>query len=285
MDDDYKPIFSLASTNDALAYSNYFDQGSHRSGMWKGGVSSSKTGLSYVYTADENDFVDPSTKLGMALVNYSDNRIQFEVGIVEWLLSHPAVITDVLCSGKKYATGSSWPAIAGLQYLQPNTVWFTALNEGAPTVAETWETFGPTAIDLGTGYETIRFCMDGALNSTPAEAALIQFDTIALTLASANLPTISVGAEAVINFFDFKITNNTTNEYILIKTPCPVNTTLTIDCLNKEAYLQDGTKVNVILSTDRDAWLDLAVGSNTLQFDDVGTVSITGVVQHRDRVL
>ena len=193
-------------------------------------------------------------------------------------------MTDVSFSGSKYYTGS-WPGIAGLQYLQSNTAWFTSLNEAAPSDEETWETFGPHTIDLGGTYDTIRFVMDGSLDPASNEAALIQFDTVTATFLSANLPTIAVGTEAVINFFDFKITNNTTGEYILVTSPCVVDTVLTIDCDAKEAYLADGTKVIVRLSTDRDAWLDLAVGSNTLQFDDVGTVAITGVVTHRDRVL
>ncbi|HEU4341009.1 MAG TPA: hypothetical protein VFU31_05510 [Candidatus Binatia bacterium] len=284
VDDDYKPIISLASTNASWVYSNYFDSDSHRSAMWQGGVQASKTGLSYVFTSNENAFADPSTELGLALVNYSDNRVMFEVGILEWLLSHPAGFTNVTYSGKKYYTGS-WPAIAGLQYLQPNTAWFTASNESIPTVVDTWEAFGPTAVALGATYDAIRFAIDGALESSPNEAALIQFDTITLTIPSANLPTIAVGAEATINFFDFKITNNTTGEYILVTTPCPVDTVLTIDCAEKEAYLADGTRVSVRLSTDRESWLDLAAGANTLQFDDVGTVGITGVVTHRDRIL
>ena len=284
VDDRYKPIFSLASTNAALTYSNYFEEDSKRSGMWQPGRPASKTGISYNYTATENAWADPATAMGACLQNYDDNRVQFEVGIVEWLLSHPAGFTNVLFSGKKYNT-TSWPGIAGLQYLQPNTAWFTASNEGIPTSPLSWEAFGPNNIALGGTYETIRFVMDGALEPRSNEAALIQFDTVTGTVNSANLPTISVGAEQAINFFDFKITNSTTGEYILVTTPCVVNTTLTIDTENKEAYLADGTRVQVRLSTDRSDWLDLAVGSNTLQFDDVGTVSITGTVSHRDRVL
>src|SRR3990172_3805296 len=50
IDDDYKPIFSLASTNSAWLYTNYFDTASNRPGAWKGEVLSSKTNLSFLFS-------------------------------------------------------------------------------------------------------------------------------------------------------------------------------------------------------------------------------------------
>lgn len=289
VDDDYKPIFNLSSSNQIWSYTNFFDNDSNRSGMWNGGVSLSKTGLSYVFTADENTFADPSTELGLALLNYPDSRVQFEIGTLAWTFSHPSGITDVDYDGAKYFTDSdsdatSWPAIVGLQYLQSNAAWFTAQNEDMPTLAFTWETFSHT-VDLVGTYDAIRFAIDGALDPNPNEMAMAQFDTVSLTFDSDNLTTISVGSENSINFFDFKLTNATTGEYILVTTPCPLNQILTIDCVNKEAYLEDGSRVNVRLSTDRDAWLDLQPGVNNLNYVDVGTVAVHINIVHRDRIL
>lgn len=284
VDDDYKPMISLASTNASWVWSAFFDDGSNRSAMWVGGVESSKTGLSYVYTESENNFADPSTTMGLALINYGDSRVQFEAGVVAWVLTHPAGFTVVAYDLEKYTTVlTSWAGIVGLQYLQTNTAWFTAQNEAVPTVALTWELFS-RSVALGDTYEAVRFVIDGALTPTSNTMNMAEFDTVTATIG-ANIPTIALLAEASINFFDFKITNNTTGEFIKITTPNPINTVLTIDCENKEAYLADGTRVPVTLSTDRADWLDLAVGSNTLEFTDVGTVAITGVVTHRDRVL
>ena len=127
--------------------------------------------------------------------------------------------------------------------------------------------------------------MDGQLDSVVNELAMAQWDTVTLTIATANLPTIVVGGELSVNFFDVTLTNSTTSENIKFKTPCPVNTILTIDCEKREAYLADGAPVKVSLSVDRASWLDLDPGSNTLVFTDVGTVAVTGVVNHRDKVL
>lgn len=289
VDDDYKPIIDLDSTNNAWRWTNYFDESSHRSGMWNGGVDYSKTGLSYVFTAHENTYADPSTVLGMALKNYGDSRVQFEAGTVTWMFSHPAGITNVVFSGEKYYTSSDsdsefFPATVGLQYLAPNASWVTASNQTAPNTADSWEAFSDSSSFGGT-YEAIRFVMDGALAAISNETAMVQFDSVTATFDSDNVPTMTLNAEETINFFDFKLTNSTTGEFIKVQTPCPLNTSLTIDCENKLAYLADGTPVNVSLSTNRDAWLDLEVGSNTLQYDDVGTVAVDGTVVHRDRVL
>src|SRR3990170_1249600 len=285
VDDDNKPIFSLSSTNGAWAGINFYDADSSRTGMWKGEVLASRTGLSYVYTAPNNTFADPSTSLGLALIGSADFQVQNETGTLDWIFSHPATITTVLFSGDKYMSGS-WPAIVGLQYLQTNAVWFTADNQAEPTIDYAWQSFGPTTTSLATPYPSaIRFVIDGLLSSAISEMALVQFDTVTITFSSANLPTIAVGAEAAAYYFDATLTNNTSGEYIKCAVPCILNDVVTIDCENKEAYLSDGSRVNVTLSTDRAEWLDLNVGSNTLQYDETGTAAVTVHVIHRDRTL
>ena len=284
VDDDFKPIFDLSSTNAAWTYTNYYDATANRPGAWKGEVRSSRTKLSYVYTADLNTFANPATRLGLAERASQDFTVPHESATLDWLFSHPAGITDVTYSGDKYSTGS-WPGIVGLQKLQPNTVWFTVYNEPEPSVTLSWEAFGPRSQSLSGTYDSIRFAIDGVLSSAINEMAAVQFDTVTVSFDSDNLPVIAVGAEGLINFFDFTLTNQTTGEYIKVKTPCPVNTALTIDCELKQAYLADGRVVPVVLSSERSDWLNLRPGNNTLQFDDTGTVAVTIVVSHRDRVL
>lgn len=285
VDDDNKPIFSLASTNGAWVFVNFYDADSSRRGMWKGEVLSSRTGLSYVYTAPDNTFADPSTSLGLALIGSPDFQVQNETGTLAWIFSHPATITTVLYSGDKYMT-DSWPAIAGLQYMQTGAVWFTANNQTEPAVTYSWESFGPTTVSLASPYpSTIRLAIDGLLSSVISAMALLQGDTITTTFSSANLPTITVGAEAAAYYFDLTLTNNTTGEYIVLKLPCGLNEVVTIDCETKEAYLSDGSRVAVTLSTDRAEWLDLSPGSNTLLYTDAGTNAVTVHVITRDRTL
>lgn len=285
VDNDYKPIPNLSSTNGAWAFTNYFSADNPRGGEWKREVISSRTGLSYTYTGDTNTNVEPSTTLGLALVGSPDFQQQNEAGTLAWQFAHPATITTVLFSGDKYMSGS-WPAIVGLQHMVTGAVWYTDSNIVEPTVTYAWQSFGPTTVNLASPYPTtIRFAIDGMLSSVASELALAQFDTVTTTFNSSNLPTIAVNAEQAAYYFDCKITNNTTGEYILVNVPMGLNETLTIDCETKEAYLSDGQRVSVRLSTNRSEWLDLNPGSNTFQFDDTGTNAVTAHFIHRDKTL
>jgi len=285
VDNDYKPMQDLDSDNDSLVYTYFYDNTTDRPFAWKPEIQSSKTNLSYVFTDNQDTFVNPAEKLGLAMVGTADFQISNEAGLLDWLFTHPCGLTNVLYSGDAYTYAGSWPAVVGLQYLEPNTAWFTAQQESEPGSTDTWTALGPHDVALGDTYEAIRFVIEGQLDSVQSAKVMFQADTVTLTVDSSNLPTISVGSELGINFFDIKLTNNTTGEFLKVQCPCPVNATLTVDCVNKKAYLSDGTVVRVTLSTDREEWLDLNVGSNTLQFDDTGTVAVTGSVVHRDRVL
>lgn len=284
VDDDYKPIFDLTSTNAAWAYTNYYDVTVARPGAWKGEVISTKTGLSYTFTDSDNTFTDPSNVLGLAMMGAADFQVANEAGTLDWIFSHPCGVTDIAYSASLYNT-SSWTAVVGLQYLQATAAWFTAQNEAEPAVALTWEDVGPRSVSLGGTYETIRFVIDGQLDSVVSEKAMAQFYGVTCSFDSDNLPTVSVGSEQSINFFEIKLTNNATGEYIKVTTPCPVNTSLTVDCANKRAYLADGTPVTVVLSSERVDWLNLVPGANPLQWDDTGTVAVHVNISHRDRVL
>jgi hypothetical protein len=285
VDTDNQPIFDLDSTNATKAYTYFYDSTAARPGAWTGEVSASKTQLSYVYTGADNSFVDPSTELGMSVTGtQSDNQPLAETATVAWSLSHPCGFTAVPSfSGSVYRV-DDFPEVAGLQYLVENTAWFTQEQVDAPTSALAWENFGPVAVTFSAPYPTsIRFVLDGTLSSTSGEHALMQVDSVSVTVDSTKLPTVSIGAEQACTFFDFTLTNNTTGEYIKVKCPITVSTALTVDCENKQAYTAANERVYVKTSTTREAWLDLTSGANTLQYDETGVAAVTLVTSHRDR--
>lgn len=285
IDDTLKPMCNLDSDNALLNFTNYFDDGTNRPFMWQGEVNTTKTGLSYVFTDNENTQVDPSTELGIALRNPSDGTLlQQETGQLDWLFNHPSGITDVSYSGKKYFYATAWPAIVGLQYLEPGAVWVTAQNEAIPAVESTWEAFSQT-VALGATYNSIRFAIDGSLSFGINSSAMVQFDTVVLTIDSTNLPVIALTVAQDINFFNITLANNTTSESLTINAPCPLNVTMTIDCSNKELSMSNGERFSIQLSSDRADWLNLNDGANTLQWTDVGTNGVTVGISHRDRTL
>lgn len=287
VDSDFQPILDLSSTNTLWGYTNFFDRDSNRPGSWQPEILATKTGLSNNYTGNQGALANPSTELGLSMEGTADFQVANEAGTLDWLFYHPAGMSNVKYSGD-YRTGDSddsWPGTVGLQYLQNNGMWKLAYvdSDFPPTFSDSWIAFDSFDISLGSTYNTIRFVMDGQLNSVQNAKAQWQADTIFLTLT--NVPTSSMLAETSINFFDFTLTNSTTSEYIKVQCPCPLNMALTIDCEAKEAYLADGTRVLVTLSSNRNEWLDLASGVNHLNYVDDGTVAVHVNITHRDRVL
>lgn len=288
-DDDFKPIFSLASTNLAWTYAQYYDKTANRPGAWQPEVLATKTNLSYNYTDSMDTFADPANVMGMAMVGTKDFQVANEAGTLDWLFHHPAGVTNI-AGNLAYNTldsDDSWPATVGFQYLQPDATWVTAYTDSNfPALSsDSWVSSDSFDVSLGGSYETVRFVMDGQLNSVINAKAMVEFTVDPVSFDSDNVPTSSVGDEFSVNFFDFTLTNTTSGEYIKVQTPCPVNMALTIDCENKEAYLADGSRVNVILSTNREAWLDLLPGANGLTYTDTGTAGVDVTITHRDRNL
>lgn len=289
VDNDFKPIFDLLSTNQIWTFTNFWDNTAERPGEWQDEVISSKTGLSHLYTDSDASYVNPSVKLGMSMEGTADFQVANEAGTLDWLFYHPARITNVKYSGdyRTVDSDNSWPATVGLQYLQPDGTWKLGYSDSnfPPHSSDSWIAFDSFDVSITIDTNTIRFVMDGQLNSVINAKAQWHADTVFNTYDSDDLPVISVGGENTINFFDFKLTNSTTGEYIKVTTPCPLNTALTIDCEKKLAYLADGTRVPITLSSNRQQWLDLQSGNNSLQYDDVGTVAVHVNVTHRDRTL
>ncbi len=292
-DDARKPLFDLTSTNALLAWSVFDDNDSARPGGWHGEVRVTRGGLSYVFTGPENTFVNPATYMGLALIGFVDQEIpKGETGTIGWQFFHPCGIDTVSWWAKKYTTNLlSWCEVVGLQVLQPDAEWFTLQNEAVPINPLVWQLspFGgvtPNTYNLSAlGLDTIRFALDGSIRAEPNSFLMAEFYDVDVVPHAANLPAYYRTAEQSCYYFDFKLSNNITGEYLTAQLPLGLNEPFVIDCEQKIAYLQDGTRIPVTLSTERDAWLNLAPGANTLQFDDTGTNAVTVVTDHRDRTM
>ena len=286
VDDTYKPIFALTSTNSSWVYTNFYDSDSARPGAWKGEVLASKSGKSYVYTATQDTYANPSTTMGMALLGATYQEVpQGEDGLIAWSLYQGAGLTSIVYSGSRYATDiTSFPATVGLQRLNILGVWNLAGGTvTAPSTTQSWQTFAASTTSGGTVYNYIRFVMDGSLKVSTDINAKAQFDTITIGLGSP--PTVSVGSETATYWFNAKITNVTTGEWLKFKTIATDELPITIDCNAKNAYRSDGAPVIVTFSDVREAWLDMVSGSNNFQFDDTDTTAVTLAISHTDRTM
>lgn len=276
-DDTRKPIIDLANTTaTSVQFSNFQDSASVRPGEWSGAVLATLGGESLVYTGDYSGgslSADPSTELGLSMQAYqSANVWKAETAKLVWSFYHPAGITQVIYSGKKYRVGAGWPVV-GLQKSLDGVTWAGASTQVSPGTPSSWTAFGPVTASLSGSYRNIRFVIGGSLPATASAEADAQFDTLTLSLSSSNVPVVSLGAEQNNYHVNTTLTNTNTGESLTITAPCAIGSTITVDCVNKKAYRDDGAKIPVVLNTQRADWLDLSLGTVTLQCDDAG---ITG---------
>jgi hypothetical protein len=290
VNDAVKPLLDLStSTNTAWVWTNYFDSSSNRPAAWKYTAVQTKGNQSLYYTGDQGAAADPATKLGATIAVWTAPAISAPQARIAATLTNPCCFTQVVYSGSKYAyLKKTYPAKAGLQSsTNSGGAWTVKSTMAAPTLDNTWQAFGPITTALGTGaWNAIAFAFDGTVAATVGQTASIQFDTITATLDNTKTPSITLGAEQSQYYLNAKIINTTTGEYMLVTYPMLPTETLRIDCNTKiVSYLTANAFAAIALSTDRQNWLNFNAGTNTLQFDDVGTGNVTIVVTTTGRSL
>ncbi len=291
-DDTVKPLLNLNSaTNTSWTFSNFYDTRAARPASWIGQVLQSVGKQSLVYTGNQQAFANPSTELGLRMLDYQLSNIwKSETTQLAWTFYHPCGITTVSMAGSKYAwsLNSTWPAIVGLQKSSNGLQWLTVWTEAIPASAQTWTAFTHNTQSLTTTYNWIRFAIQGTITALANNEADAQADTITLALDSTLTPSVTLGSETGIYYLAAQITNNLTGEYITVNFNMAINATLTVDCALKTVTLSDGTNAIGALTTStvRNEWLSLTNGvANTLQFDDSGSTGLTIVVSFNDRSL
>ena len=285
-DDTYKPIFALTSTNSSWVYTNFSDVTSNRPGAWKGEILASKSGKSYTYTATQDTTANPSTTMGMALLGATYQNVpQGEEGKIAWSLYQGAGVTTIVYQGYRYSNDiASFPATLGLQRKNILGVWNLAgPTITAPSTTLSWQSFSTSTTSGGTAYQYVRFIMDGSLYVSTDITAKAEFDTITISLETP--PTVSIGTETATYWFDAKIENVTSGEWIKMTTIATDEEDLIIDYDAKKAYRADGSPIVLQFSTVREGWLDILSGTNNIQFTDTDTQAVTLAISHEDRTM
>ena len=291
-DDTRKPIFDLSSTNISWVYTSFADGTGLRAGSWKPSlVKTSNTkdpdNKSRFYTANNLTDGDPYTDMGAIISAWkSGDKWKAENATVTWSLFNPATFTTITATGEKYRYTTGWVSHARFLKSKNGKDWTTVWTEATPASASTWTALSThSAVSIGAGYDYIKFSFSGSIGAIANNYVAIEHEAVTLALESTKVPQGSFITPASCYFLDATITNNTSGEWIKVTTSCKLNETIVVDCENKTAYLSNNNEpvAKLEFSTTRKDWLNLSVGDNTLQFDDVGTAGITIVVKWRDR--
>lgn len=299
MDDTRKPMISLAtSTNTSWVWTEFYSSAGGRTGQWLPVVAASdapanvRTTKTYTTTEDTATVTDPAAVMGDAIASWlSGSSWKADNGSVEWYINHPAGFTTVTITGRKFRTSAntSWPTTAGL-WKQPIGVSATAVwTEAAPSAGSWADLTAHSAISLSGTVTYLRWRFFGVQAAKANAYCAMEAKDATFVVDSARTPSVTLGSEigpAAGYPLSAKITNGTSGEWLRIDFQMDINEQVVIDCENKTVtYTKDGSPApcKLTFSSQREAWLDLAPGTTTLTYTDVGTTGATWLILTRDR--
>lgn len=286
VDDTYKPMFDLTSTNGSWVYTSFTDATNLRPGSWVESVTSTAGKTSTTYTGSHTADADPATEMGMSILAYlKSGKWTSENATIEWRLSNPCGIATVTSAGEKYRVSSSWPALAALQSTLDGRKWVSEWNETSPASATTWTAWTHNSEAIGTGATLIRFVLSGAVSGTTDNAAHFETQSATVALATDKWPSVTLSAQQTNYNLDCKITSSVTGEYITVTYPMITNKTIIVDT-DAKTVKADGNSALAALrkSSIRKDWLLMSSGvANTFTFDQTGTGNVTIVIKWQDR--
>lgn len=282
-DDDYQPSFVLGtSTNDSWVYANFGESDGLRTADW-GTELISGSNISFT-SADHGGSASPYSDIGMkapiGLVTYA--------GAGRWKISNACGITHAnFTNGEKRA---EQPAQANWHgYVKSSTngsAWTQEYSIPIPTNGSTWEAWSRnetmTASSIWVSVE-----LHMTYNASFYSNDNLEVSDCTLTLNSSNTPDGATGSESVNYGLECTITNETTGVAISLAFVMALDEELEINTDEKTVvYLKDDTRQMAALTLDggvRRRWLSLAIGDNTIRYDETDLTTVTLYTQFHER--
>jgi len=287
-DNTKKPILDLEnSTNTSWVYTEFMEDGVSRPGAWQKSAISTLLKKSFPYTGSHGVNVSPATEAGLKMATKAINGLEkAETATNLWTLYCPVGITDIASMTlDKYRQTTGFPTVTIEKSLDGIT-YNVAQTLTTPGSAATWTGQTITALSLSGTFPNLQFKQTGTLAAYSGNKALAEIQGCTLTLNSAYDPNAIVRSEQNTYYLEAKISNTTTGDAFYITLAMKLNDVLTINCVERSVTLQDGTRMQaaIRLDSDRVDWLRFAFGTNTLEFEDDGTLGITVDTTWSDKV-
>jgi len=264
VDDDYKPIFQLSSTNGSWVYQEFGSDDGLRTGAW---VFSSNEGIE-PYTGNQGGDADPWVEIGLG---GRDSNPQDGDG--RFYLYNPCEITNTnFTNGEKQKeTGGTYQA--AIESSANGSTWTQEdiISTPTPTAWTAWS--DNEAITSGAIYVGLRLELDGVDGHLEAADC---------TITIGSEPTITIGSEQGNYLLSCTITNNDSNnlDAISIEYAMSLNEELEVDtdaktCTDLENNSSQFQALDLSAAGLRD-WLPLDPGgASEIEFVDVGTTGVT----------
>jgi len=281
VNDNYKPVFSLASSNTSWDYDEFGEDDGLRRGAWSASTYSGD--LSKIYTANHIADADPWEEMGAWSMG---DTIEEAV----WKLYNPCRITAVnFQNGEKYAGHKEyWQASTGILSSADGSTWTLEYAIPAPSADATWEAWSRNEAIAGGGREYVAMKLRTELTAPLVNTMALEVADVTVTLDSTRTPTTEfVGSESGAYDLACTIENQATGDSLSLGYTMKVNQELELDTEAKTVILlDDGSNQFQALTLNGGArrdWLPLQPGNNTLEFTDVGTGDVTITIDWRKR--
>lgn len=276
VDDDYKPMFSLAnSSNIQWHYTQFGDGNGKRAARWRRWGNITVDGRGGVYTATQRTLADPYTVAGAWLDELHGNAYG-------WYLENPCgIINAAWADGYKRAETKEDFLIHLMYWVRGASWWTWQATLADPSADDTWESWSEAA--AASDWDEADTLAIGAY-FYPQD---VEVGTVTVDLSASETPSTLACGEQGNYRLDATITNNATGEAITVAFDMDLNETLVINTDDETVeYDADGTRQSQAVETVggvREHWLKLQPGSNELQFDDTGTAAVTFVTKFEER--
>lgn len=224
--------------------------------------------------------VDPFEVLGIEIHSVLIANIVYRLNVWGALwFTHPGKFNRAVIAAEKWRNTADWGRfevnVAGTIHTEPT-----------PTVVDTWEV---VSLDI-TGSQPnqlVAIYNRGMLGTTiPVPVTRIQVFSATLYIAYPPTITLSVPAATVYKLSPTIVNEETDHGFQLLDISTEVNEVTTVDCGEMEAYKEDGTRVRGQLAftgEQRDEWMTLLPGANTIRYTDVGTTGVEVTIRWRAR--
>jgi hypothetical protein len=266
-DDDFKPIFELASSTNVLwDFDKFLDDNGFRTGGWYFSLTSSVT----KYGGDHWTTADPWVELGL----HHDGKRPVAGSWGRALIYNPAGITNANCTNgeKKCNDKSVWTlGSSQVQSSSDGEVWVDEYDIPVPTANDAWEAWSQNiALTSGAKYVAVNV-------NNHRDGIWLEVSDIALTIT--NPFTITIGGEVINYHIACTITNETTDDAVSLIFPCLLNDDLEINTDEKTlTYVPETSNqfsALTLIGGPRRDWLPLAPGTNVIRYDETGVVAVT----------
>jgi hypothetical protein len=297
---DNLPVFDLATsdmTQSTWLATSLFYQATKptRPGSWsKFAQRLGLNSVNYVYKGNASSG-DPA--LGIKSAAYLSGTWKSDNVTIGWKFAAPGCIRRITCTGRKYRSGTAWPALTALQSSVNGSDWVTVFSEATPASAAGYEAWAAhTNVDTDNTSKMLRLVISGLSGAVANSYQLMEALTFITYWTTANIPALTLLGEQSNHHLAVRLNNVATagvrsvDDSIDLEYPMKLTKALVIDG-EAHTVTYEGVNAHGGMNLDdesRTVFIRLLPGSNALTLSSLTGLnmgSLTGALSWYKRRL